>query len=63
LLAITAEPKDQCFVVLWFMSDYYPLLLITAEGPRYSHRYEIRRPRRLLKLGRDENQRIVGQPY
>jgi len=43
-------PKNQCFVVLWFMSDYYPLLLITAEGPRYSHRYTIRRPRRLLKL-------------
>jgi len=37
-------PKNQCFVVFWFVPHYYLLLLITAQGPRSSPRYEIRRP-------------------
>jgi hypothetical protein len=35
-------PKNQSFAVFWFVSDCYPLLLITVQGPRYSPRYQIR---------------------
>ena len=35
-------PKSQSFAVFCFASDCHPLLLITAHGPRYSPRYQIR---------------------
>jgi hypothetical protein len=33
-------PKNQWFLVGRFESDYYLLLLISVQGPRYSPRYE-----------------------